>query len=209
MWPDSTTKPELQWLFNCQQFAASEALRITIMSHAVRHDGFRRRLTGQVVRHAGVDVPWRQIVHRVVRFTRDLAIYFEKTWQLKLISRQRRERLQYHQSFTPAENTRPSLQQRQRQWQLLVFNVTVNRVIWQWIKWVSKLTRVTSHRSRLATNWPANQKCQIKCQMSAGVTAPLSSFYQFLFSMFFVIACNVLVTLLAVRVISYEPMIIN
>jgi len=32
----------------------------------------------------------------------------------------------------------------------------------------------------------------------------LSSFYQFLFSMFFVIACNALFTLLAVSVVSYE-----
>ena len=34
-----------------------------------------------------------------------------------------------------------------------------------------------------------------KLFFSSGVTAPLSSFYQFLFSTFFVIACNALVTL--------------
>lgn len=154
MWPDSTTKPELQWLFNCQQFAASEPLHIT--SHAVCHDGFRRRLAGLVVWYAGVDVSWWQIVHRVVWFARDLSIYLEKTRQLKLVSCQRRERLQYHQSFTPAENTRPSFQ-RGRQLKQLV--VTVNRVnrSWQWIKRLSKLRC----RSRLMINWPANQKCRI------------------------------------------------
>ena len=39
---------------------------------------------------------------------------------------------------------------------------------------------------------------------SSGVTAPLSSFYQFIFSMFFVIACNALVMLLAVSAVTYE-----
>jgi len=43
-----------------------------------------------------------------------------------------------------------------------------------------------------------------KLFFSSGVTAPLSSFCQFLFSMFFVIACNALVALLAVSVVSYE-----
>ena len=45
-----------------------------------------------------------------------------------------------------------------------------------------------------------------KLFFSSGVTAPFSSFYQFFFSIFFVIACNALVTLLAVSVVSYELM---
>ena len=75
----------------------------SIYNKAVWHGCFHW-FAGQVVGYGWVGVVWRQVVHWVAWLAGDLVTDFKETRQLQLVSRQRRERLQNHQTFTPAEN---------------------------------------------------------------------------------------------------------
>jgi len=82
--------------------ATCERLLVTVVVHAVFSvavcDNSRHRFTG---RQTGI--VRGQVVHGVGRVTGDLLTDLQETWQRKIISGERRERLQNHQTLTPAQ----------------------------------------------------------------------------------------------------------